>query len=574
LFLNGVCPYNYITDVPPFVPLLPDLITEYQMTAAWLYSMKRRQWMSLTILMVDDDKLLVKKLEETVNWKHLDISMVFTAHDIHTAQALLSEYPINILLCDIDMPKGSGLELLEWVRETKLEVECVFLSSYANFAYAQKALTLASKDYLLKPISNGDIEKSLGMIVDTIRQKKNSYDICDEPSAMQAFWQAYVFDSEAREEMLADICQRGIYTPDDRFRLVIIKAFPEYDLESKKKNLSLFNYSSGTLTQSFLEKRSISLDASIHLEDFERQLVFQVNDKNAELKQVLTELRSYYCTVFPYPCCIFEGALTLLAQVDTAQKVIEHIARHIIPDDDGMVFQEQLPAKQADDSPPPWDAWYKEMLLAADLCTVAEQLRFFIDNQASQAVWTSKLIVQFVQGFVQMLYSFLKERGIRFGNLFDNETFASLEQYAHTSLKGLRNFVSYVFEILAGNQNRKENVVEHLQGYIEDHLGEDLSRKSLAQKAYLSEVYLSKQFVKIIGMSIPAYVASRRIKKAKYFLEHSSLPVSKIAIEVGYNNLSYFSKSFRDITGCTPNEYRNATRKINGITGTQQNIQK
>ena len=110
--------------------------------------------MEISILMVDDDRILVEKLEETVDWKRIGISTVFTANNIRQAQKILEEFPIEILLCDIDMPQGSGLELLEWLRNHEIQTECIFLSSYANFAYAQKALSLASREYLLKPISN------------------------------------------------------------------------------------------------------------------------------------------------------------------------------------------------------------------------------------------------------------------------------------------------------------------------------------------------------------------------------------------------------------------------------------
>ena len=62
--------------------------------------------MGISILIVDDDKLLVEKLEETVNWSGIGIDMVFTANNIRQAQKLLEEYPIEMLLCDIDMPRG------------------------------------------------------------------------------------------------------------------------------------------------------------------------------------------------------------------------------------------------------------------------------------------------------------------------------------------------------------------------------------------------------------------------------------------------------------------------------------
>lgn len=59
----------------------------------------------------------------------------------------------------------------------KLDIECTFLSSYANFAYAQMALKLSSREYLLKPISNVDLETALrrivGIVQENIKNRRN-----------------------------------------------------------------------------------------------------------------------------------------------------------------------------------------------------------------------------------------------------------------------------------------------------------------------------------------------------------------------------------------------------------------
>ena len=134
--------------------------------------MRRGSSEGLILLIVDDDKVLVEKLEETVNWEKCGIQVVLTAFNIRQGEAVLREYPVDLLICDIDMPQGSGLELLEWMRSSGMDTECIFLSSYANFAYAQMALRLSSREYLLKPISNIDLERTIRETVDFIYEKK------------------------------------------------------------------------------------------------------------------------------------------------------------------------------------------------------------------------------------------------------------------------------------------------------------------------------------------------------------------------------------------------------------------
>ena len=72
--------------------------------------------MGLTILLVDDDQILTEKTKNSLNWDSLGIGMVFTANNIHEAKGILKVYKVDILLCDVDMPMGSGLELVEWIR--------------------------------------------------------------------------------------------------------------------------------------------------------------------------------------------------------------------------------------------------------------------------------------------------------------------------------------------------------------------------------------------------------------------------------------------------------------------------
>lgn len=197
---------------------------------------------------------------------------------------------------------------------------------------------------------------------------------------------------------------------------------------------------------------------------------------------------------------------------------------------------------------------------------VKESILQFIDDCKADGGLRTDFLGHFIYELIQMLFRYLNDQGLSFGDFFDSGEFDAYEKDAHTSVWGSKELIRYLFEKLEGNKqtdSRRENVIEQLEGYIEQHLGEDLSRSVLAKKVYLSEDYISKLFVKETGMSIPNYIAARRMERAKEYLRNSGLPISKIALEVGYNNFSYFSKTFRDMTGYTPNEYRSKMRGSN-----------
>ena len=93
----------------------------------------------MNILMVDDDRFVIAALEKNIDWESLGITTVFTANDIGKAQEILSNQTVDLLLSDIDMPHGSGLDLLGILREQGNTIPAIFLTNYADFSYAKRA---------------------------------------------------------------------------------------------------------------------------------------------------------------------------------------------------------------------------------------------------------------------------------------------------------------------------------------------------------------------------------------------------------------------------------------------------
>lgn len=105
----------------------------------------------MNVLIIDDQPDVVAGIHSGINWDALSIRQVFCANDIIRAREILSNNSVDIMLCDIEMPLGSGLELYEWVAEHFPEIKCIFLTSHEDFSYAQKALQLGGFDYLIQP---------------------------------------------------------------------------------------------------------------------------------------------------------------------------------------------------------------------------------------------------------------------------------------------------------------------------------------------------------------------------------------------------------------------------------------
>ena len=91
---------------------------------------------------------------------------------------------------------------------------------------------------------------------------------------------------------------------------------------------------------------------------------------------------------------------------------------------------------------------------------------------------------------------------------------------------------------------------------------ENLSVADIAAHFNMSPSYLAHFFKEYGQKSVIEYVNETRILHAKNFLEKEEIPISEIALRVGFSDINYFSRKFKAITGTTPTEYKkNCERK-------------
>lgn len=92
--------------------------------------------------------------------------------------------------------------------------------------------------------------------------------------------------------------------------------------------------------------------------------------------------------------------------------------------------------------------------------------------------------------------------------------------------------------------------------YIEDHLTERLTLNQVASSINLSPNYLSSLFKKELGVGFVDYITEKRVEKAKELLSNTGLKTYEVAQQAGFVDESYFSKTFKRITGKRPSAFR------------------
>jgi len=94
-----------------------------------------------------------------------------------------------------------------------------------------------------------------------------------------------------------------------------------------------------------------------------------------------------------------------------------------------------------------------------------------------------------------------------------------------------------------------------------------LTLEEMASAAHLSKFHFAREFAAAYGETPRAYLSRRRIERAKDLLRAANLTVTEICYLVGFNSLGSFSSRFRELVGCSPNQYRAAQRDVPPIPG-------
>lgn len=227
----------------------------------------------MKILLVDDNRYILESLEKKIDYASLGFTEVYTAKSMKSAVKILTEQEISAVITDIEMPNGSGLELLEWINANQPSVVTVFCTSYADFNYAKKAVELHSFDYYLKPVQYQELYEILVRAVAKIKESEaerkkrqlGDYWLKNMDERKDYFWadvllMVYNYAEEEFEELAAS--RYLPYQNKDRFTLCAAK-FRQNTEKTAGMQHSFKSFLVKNILEELLEQEGLGLEACL-----------------------------------------------------------------------------------------------------------------------------------------------------------------------------------------------------------------------------------------------------------------------------------------------------------------------
>lgn len=525
----------------------------------------------LSLLIVDDEKLLTDSLKSDVDWLSLGIHAVYTAYNARQAKEVIKHNPVDLILCDIEMPMESGLELLAWVKGNYPDTESVFMTCHAEFRLAQRALQLGSFDYLLKPIPAEELREVIGNVVDKIMKdhelqqysRIGQFWARHQPLLAERLWLDVINHTvPSNPEQIQKAAQERNIPYDKQMKLLpILISIRRYHQSFTLRDEKIIEYALINSGEEILHVHGNGLlfgltdSKLLALISFEQEASSLQESLQARSEKFISSCASFfYCDVSVYiGQAVFGHELShMVRQLMQWDKRNVTLNNNVFVWGSERYIQEDIPL-------PDMNAW-AIMLKEGQGAAVVDEAERFLKRWIGSEGPSAETLYRFHHNFLQMVFYVLKLKGIEAHLLFEDEASEGLYQRADRSVPNMIQWVGHTvcksMEAMGALQ-RTDSIIDKVKLFIMERIeSEELSRETVSKHVFLHPDYLDRLFKKEVGTSVTEYMVTERLSLARDLLLKTNLSIGSIAAQAGYSNLAHFSRRFKKLFGASPLDYR------------------
>lgn len=496
----------------------------------------------MILLLVEDEEYTRNGILKSIKWPELGIEKIYTAEDgLEGIEIARSCYP-DIVLTDIRMPRINGLKMAEEIRQISPHCALVFISGYSDKDYLKSAIHLSAIDFVFKPLDLNELNITLTKAVEHVKQNSENNAIISTMK-YQELASLVIQDKTNNNEIIQMWKQNNLPLGQD---------FIYYTLLIKQK----YSLDNTLLLKRIIEQFGIHFLIGQTDTFYLLHLIIPKN-QHSILEQLISKLMELLQKEKENAIAVgipVNSPLEIKDSFISARSAFERRFYH--PDCQLFIAEGPAPALDILYNP---NQEFKRLLLKDP-----DKARQWIISQFDHIRYYDGTPIEIIRNWIFQITTELYSYD--FSNV--NKTLNSPTDKAIlwniiaslNSLDEAKDFLLGIIDNLLEYSNNTEPcpfAVLETKRYIHlNYSNPCLSLDDIAQHVNLSSNYLCSIFKKSTNQTINQYLTDYRIHQAKLLLKSTSMHIYEIAHSTGYLNSSYFTKTFRKITGITPQEYR------------------
>lgn len=523
-----------------------------------------------TLLVVEDEKWIRKGLVHKLKKVDLPFGEIHDARNGIEAIEIIKDNDIDIIITDICMPDMDGIELIKKVKEFNKHIEFIIISGYSEFRYAEAAINMGVKSYLLKPTTDEDLMSALDKVISRIEEKRQYNNLSKENINIKIRNEKLTYENELNyllkskkhdSKFLQD--NYPIMYNSNQYQLIVLNI--NYDAKGECKN----NYYD---IEDVKTKIFDYLVTNIHLDnyyafnnmDILNQILILIWGDKEKLKLTGDSIskKLFYDCLSGEQISKTIGISTILTLIDnelykSAKKALDlrliyglnkiYTGEHIDLSNEFLFPKNELKLLKKNIE----RGYIKNVEVL--LQEIFSKDRFRESNAGNLYFLYSEV----VNTIYETLYSTSVD--------IQKVTQYDLSQYDIMNYANrLEDISIYLYRLIENRLiiNKKtpincRELVDEITKYIDMHYEEKINVKSLAARYGINPNYFSTIFKEQLGVTCTKYITMKRLEYACRMLRETNINVEEIAESVGYSDLQYFYRVFKKEFNYTPMEYRN-----------------
>lgn len=509
----------------------------------------------INILIVDDQKRIRDGLQAMLRQFPMELGQLHCAGNGIEALEVLKQNSIQLVITDIRMPDMDGLTLMAQTRQARIKVDYLIISGYNDFSYAQRAIELGAKGYLLKPVKREDLQAGVESVLKEHKTRR------------------------ALSQSMQRMSLRAKETDRKELRMFMQGAQndPQWIIDTQQQNPQLWgNYRLCLLRNRLWINRPDAMAShsmeSIAYRVFGRQgcvclqhnphlilavdATVDVNRLDAALKE--EQIHAAIAMTDPQ-----QGLGALPQSYIQVSDLYKHsylfpqlqyiLPRHI----EGLSSQWTIPYGEL-------TALY-QLIGTKNSGKIAEGISGLFHKDVLQRYhirYTEELCrasVQMLEEYARVIQPYMGSEALDIDCLRSLYDYPGIREYIQALQQQLLRLNQFYYEFKVGYRNTQD--INAAIRFIHENYHKPLDLAMVSNHVSRNYAYFSDLFKKSVGKGFAEYLRDVRMDKAKRLLSVTDYKIAEVAAMVGYDSYKSFSRVFRDVVGMQPTEYRQMNKR-------------